>query len=341
MFTTLNQYIPIVIFAVSGLTLFSPRPEDPVKYPVWLYVFLTLGFLVPWVSVNYFRTTDLWLFSIQALTALLMMVVRFVNVSNESWLKSVVSLSLGVLFLHISLRPSLGIPLAISSEWIQCLTAASAIVAIYLLFGLPPLQMGLIDLGSEPNLKIHLQTTILFRFVIAYFFIAHIQGRFWFENIYELQPLITGFILLGLGFSRVVLRLQTSLYRILAYLGSSLVLAIVITMNFGDPGAISLTLIAVALLPFIVLLNVGPFQGDKGEAFFNVTNYYRFHPTQAKHFFQWLKIFLIAEGIVYLGLIGLLLMNAQYGTAVAALLALGSVISVVGDKQAFVPKARS
>ena len=339
MFETLNQYFPLIVFAVSGLTLFARRSVEQGKYPVWLYFFLTLGFLQPWLCINYFRITDLWLFSVQTLTALMLMVARFNQVSDESWLKSSASLLVGLLFLHVSLHPSFGIPFPMSSEWVWCLTVSSMIVAIFLLFGLPPLQLGTLDLGSEHNAKLQLHTTILYRFVLAFFFIAHIQGSQWFENIYELQALIAGFILLGLAFSRIVLRVQTNLYRILAYLSCSLALPIALSMYFLDFGPMSLIVIVVALLPFVSLLNVeSPLESD-GVDLYNLSNFHRFHAKSAKHFFIWLKGFLVAESLLCLGLVVFFSLQAQYLTAATALLALFSTIGVVCDKQAFIPRA--
>ncbi|RZA26449.1 MAG: hypothetical protein EOP10_03590 [Proteobacteria bacterium] len=339
MFDYLNQYYPFLIFGISSLAFFSRRLDELRKIPTILYLVLTLASLQPWIVINYFRQLDLGIFSIWGLLALNLMIARSAEADDESWLKALVSGIFGMLFLQVSLHPSFGLPFSLSTEWAQCLSAAAAISAMFLLYGLPPVQQGFLDLGSIRNTRLHIQINVLFRFVLSFFFIAMIQGTYWMENLTEFYSVISVFLLLAVAVSRLVLRLQTNPYRMLSYLSSGFALTIVFKLNFIDKGAIALMVMALAMLPFLKLLNPIPPKEEQSDDLWNVTNFYRYHGRDASHFFKWLKVFLGLEAAALLMLAGFCIQSGSYGVAAAAIIGLLAALGVITDKQAFQPRA--
>lgn len=337
-FNYLNSYFPIIIFALSGLTLFAKRPNEQKRFPLWLYMFMTLAFLQPWYTLNVFKQADYWLFSIEALTALVLILSRRVCENEESWAKAAVSFSFATLFLFVFQYPTLGLPFAVPALGEKALIVASLVAAIFLFYGIPPLQLGAVDIGSERTIKLQLPVTLLYRFVLGYYFLLNFQGTTWFISFAEFEPLLACFLLFGLSLSHVTLRLQTNLYRLLAYLSSSLVLSFIVQFAFDDYASLALMIATLLFMPLVVLLNPAPIEKSRGLDLWNLTHFYRYHPHSAKHFFLWLKVILMIEAGTGIALLVRFGMDRHYLAAFFSLVFVLSITSVLGDKQAFVPR---
>lgn len=340
-FTYLNQYFPIIVFALCGLCLFPKRHYERSRFPLWMYLFLTFAFIQPSYIFQHFAKSDLSFFSMQSLTALLLIVTRRVCASEENWLKAAVSFILAIFFLYGFHYPTLGMPFEVPPLWEKALIVSSLIVALFLLFGIPPLQLGAVDLGSERNTRLQLPATLIFRFVLCYYFLLSLQTTTWFISFIDYEPLIIGSLFLGLTLSHLTLRLQTNVYRIFAYLSSVLVLCIAVQFTYVNYAAAMLVGFVMLFMPLIILLNPIPNENARDLDLWNVTNFQKYHPTSSKHFFSWLKVVLTAEIILGIAIGIKLVMDRNYLSAVAALVFVCSIVSVLGDKQAFVAKTEN
>ncbi len=341
MLALLHQFFPYIIIAMGGLVFFTRRPEEQEMLPRLPYLLLLLSFIQPWLCIGIFRNNDIWLFSIMGMLAFALLIARYCSFDEEAWFKVAISWFLGALFLLISLHPTLGLPFPVSTEWVRALTSITAILAIFLWFGVPPLQQGVIDFGSVRSIRWQMLGSTLMKFVLAYFLLVLIQATPWMENLEEFHPMILGSLFIGLAASRLVLRLQTNLFRLLSILSTSFLLSIIASFVFLDYASHLLMGIALVQMPFFAILNQAPMEDHSQRDLWNVSSFFQMHAPLAKTFFNWLRIVLLAEIFVLIALTVKLIFMRSYGLCSLSLFASLASLSVLADKEAFRPWAKA
>ncbi|MBC7661712.1 MAG: hypothetical protein H7249_18610 [Chitinophagaceae bacterium] len=326
---------PVLLLGLTALTLSSKRTSLRTNLNFFKSIALPLTFLLPWVALLYFRIADLWIYSCQGMLAAVLLLTRTEVESDEAWFKGAVSYLLGMLFLDLSLHPATALPFLITTQVAQTITASSFIVALFLLFGLPPLQLGVIDLGAEKSGNVHIALSLLARFTTGFVILITITQSRWMDLIAPLQNFVIGMLFLGIALTRLVLKLQSSVHRTLSYLVSSLVLSVIVKILYPDFGEITLCLITILMIPFYIYLNQKPPEENAQGDLLNWTMFRLHHPRPALHFLRWMRIFLYAESIFAFGLAIVLFVGMQWIVGFAALFSSLSSFAVNRDKRAF------
>jgi len=346
---------PVVLLFLSSLTFFSKRKADRAHLGRLLHFMLFAALMLPWALIVFslFRgnlenfsmnasplanTADLWLLSCQAMLALVLLLVRAKVESPEAWFKAFVSAMLGILFLVLSLHPVLGLPFAIDSREAAVVSAVSFIVGLFLLFGLPPLQLGVIDLGSEKNASLHVFLNVSLRYCLGFVILFTLGFNNWVQDIEALSFLIAGAIFLGVGLTRIVLRLQTNLFRMLSYLTSGLALSLALQLLFAEYGELFFFAQVLGLIPIVAILNERSPDASGGLDLQNWANFRRFNGEAAERLHMGLRLFLYLEVGVSLATAVGLAMKGHFLVALTALFAGFCAFVVTRDKHAFAPR---
>ncbi len=322
---------------MGGVVMFTRRSDELVQLPRLPFLLLLLAFLPPWLSVGYTKQSDIWLFAVMGLLSLLLIVSRFLEMDEEAWLKAGFSWIFGGLMLLVSLHPVLGLPFPVSTEVARSISVSTGVTAIFLWFGLPPLQQGSIDIGSIKSIRWQLMTNSILRFVLCFIVLAFIQMTPWMESLEEYHVILIVALFLGVSASRLILRLQTNLFRLLSYLGSSYVLAVISAFVFVDYTAPILLALALAQIPFYTILNYVANSSSESSDLWNLSYFFQFHPAEAKKWTQWLKVYLTAEVFLITAMGVNFVLLKSYALAVFSALAAICTLSVLADKEAFKP----
>ncbi|MBC7533836.1 MAG: hypothetical protein H7318_19895 [Oligoflexus sp.] len=347
---------PLLLIFLYGLSLFAKRDKSRGGLGAITHLLLFLSFLLPWILIlttiikgNYpdisigvshlTKNADLWILGCQAMLAVVLLLVKNRIVSQEAWLKSVMSLFFGILFLHLSLHPTTGIGFAISTEIAQCISAIGFVVGIFFLFGLPPLQLGAIDLGSERNASLNIFLNVLPRFALAFVILFAMTFANWLGDLEFLQGLIAGSIFLGVALTRLVLRLQTNVFRTFSYLSSGLALSIAAKILFSEFGDLLLFVQVLFTIPLLMILNDEPKESGSDRHLQNWASFRTYHQTAAQRFHVALKAFLYMECAAGLALSVSLVIRGYWLVAICVLISSFSALVVTQDKQAFAPQA--
>ncbi|RYZ59885.1 MAG: hypothetical protein EOP07_02600 [Proteobacteria bacterium] len=314
-------------------------------------LFLTL-LLIPWlvtvativegefpdITINtspLTRNADLWLLTVQGVYAAVFLSLRNLVKSQEAWFKSSISALLGLMFLQVSLHPSVGLFFSISTDWAQIISATSFIIALFLLYHLPPLQLGGVDSSEDSHLPQQTYLNVGLKMTLTYIILFTLTFANWLSGLEGLIPLITGALLIGLSLSRLVLRLQTNVFRTLAYVSSGFSLSIVIKLIFPDFGDITFLFQFLFLMPLYIFLA----EGSRSSSLRNWAGFRQENSKAARRFQIALYVFLYSECAVCLGLMAGLIMQGHWVLSICAAIAAFSTLVVNLDRQAFAPHA--
>ncbi len=344
---------PFLLILMLGLMI-AKRKSSPGSLPLFTQFTLFLCFLMPWLLIlttiikgdypdisigasQLTKNADLWLLGTQGMLALVLILIKKSVASNEAWLKSLISFFFGILFLQLSLHPSAGLWFPINTEIAQCITAVSFITGILFLFGLPPLQLGAVDLGSEKNPSLSLVVNLLLRLAMAFVVLFTMSFANWLGDLSSLHGLVVGSLFLAVALSRLVLRLQTNVFRTFSYLTSGLAIPIAVKVLIPDLSDIFLFVQFLMLLPLVLALYDEPTHESSGRHRLNWASFRAYNQEAAFRFHSGLKSFLYMECLWTLSFSVFLITKAHWFVAIAALIASFSALVVTQDKQAFAP----
>lgn len=347
---------PLLLIFICGFSLFSRRKVEEGELHAWAHGALFLSFLMPWVLIlstiikgtypdwtigisHLTKNADLWLLSTQAMFALVLLILRRYVESQEAWFKATISLFLGALFLELSLHPSLGLGFPISTDLAQIIAAVSFIVGVFLLFGLPPLQLGMIDLGSEKSTSRHIYINVLPRYALGFVILFTMNFAKWLGDLEYLQGLIAAAIFIGVALTRLVLRLQTNVFRTLAYLSSGFSLSIATKILFPEFGDLIFFVQVLFTLPLLMQLNEQAGEASRGTDLQSWLSFRVYRQASAQRLHFAVKAFLYMECAVAFAMAASLAMSGQWLIGLTALAASFSALVVTQDKQAFAPHA--
>lgn len=345
---------PVLLFLLAFLTLSSKRKAERAHLGASKLLIIILGLLMPWIMImaTLFKgqlsdsaslssplaqTADLWLLSCQAMLALVLLLVRDKVESHEAWFKAFVSFTIGLFLLELSLHPAIGLPFAITTLEANFISAISFVLGVFLLFALPPLQLGTVDLGSEKNVALHMILNLGIRLSLGFVILVTLGYNSWLAEAANLIPLVAAAIFIGVALTRLVLRLQTNIFRMMAYIASGLALPLAVKILFAEYGELYFFVQGLALVPLVAVLNEASPAGSEGRDHQSWAFFRRHSPETAERFHMALKIFLYLELGVALVLVGGLCVNGHLLTAAAAAFWAFSTLVVNLDKQAFAP----
>lgn len=343
---------PLILIFLCGLSLFAKRDPRKGGLSALPHFFLFLSFLMPWclilatiikgeypdfsIGVSHLtKNADLWLLACQAMLGLVLLILKNKIISQEAWFKSVISMFFGILFLQLSLHPAIGIGFAISTAIAQCISAVSFIVGIFFLFGLPPLQLGTVDLGSEKNPSLNVFLNVLPRFALAFVILFTMSFANWLGDLEFLQGLIVASIFLGVALTRLVLRLQTNVFRTFSYLSSGLALPIAAKILFSEFGDLLLFVQLLFLVPLLMILNDEPKVEGAGSYLLNWLSFRSHHQAAAQRFHFALKAFLYMECAAGVALAISLGIRGYWLVTICVVISSFSALVVTQDKHAF------
>ena len=301
----------------------------------------SVAFIVPWIMVQMFPSFDIWLLSGWLMSSLVLMLVKRELSSQESWFKAVVSYFVGLSLLELSLHPTYGLPFPIAPRLDQAIVASGFICGIFLILGLPPLQLGVIDLGSESNSTVQAPLNLLLRFTLIFIILCVMSYSPWIESIGPLHGLIIGSLFLGLGLSRVVLRLQTSIFRTMAYLISGLALVLIVKLIYPEFADAALVVLVFIYSGIYLGFDRQALGGGSESELLNWTSFQDAHGDQASRILTRIfNSYFYFEGLVTL-LLGIqLFCKGSVGAGLAALFCLLCIFAVTQDQQAFKPRMK-
>jgi hypothetical protein len=345
---------PLLFLFLIGQSYSSRKKshDDPQSLSTIHHLFFLVLLSIPWfvtvatiikgeypdITINsspLTKNADLWLLTLQGVYAAVFLSLRNLIDSYEAWFKSVLSALFGLMFLHVSLHPSVGLYFPISTDWAQILSATSFIVALFLLFHLPPLQLGGVDSGEESHLPQQTYMNVGLKMTLTYIVLFTLTFANWLTTSESLMALIAGSLFIGVALSRLVLRLQTNVFRTLTYLSSGFALAVAVKIIFPDFGDLFFLFQFLFLMPLYIFLA----EGSRSSSLRNWASFRREHPKAAGRFQAALNVFLYIECAVCLTAMAGLIMRGQWALSICAAFGAFSSVVVNLDKQAFAPHA--
>ncbi len=331
-----------LVFLLSVYFAISPVREAErggLSFQRQSFVFSVL--FVPWIVVQLSPGFDIWLLSLVFAAGLSYFLLYRHVTRREAWIKGFVSTFLGFLFLEVSLHPGFGLALPMEYRLKFSVTAAAYVCGLFLLYGLPPLQLGVVDIGSEGNSAVQVPLNFLLRLVTTFVVLMATAFSPWVENLGDLHVFMITVLAVGLGFSRVVLRLQTSPFRMMSYLLSGFLLPLIVRLvapEFADPLFIIIALFYAGL--YAILDQRGAADG-RGEDRLNWTLFKASHPVAALRIERCLRGYFGLEALLLLVIAVLSYRGAaRMATAPLALAVLCS-LAVMQDKSAFKARERA
>lgn len=246
----IHWYFPLMVL-IAGVTSIGKRESN--EYPALVAGLLDSGFLLPWVAslrpdleglplLCLFLVAGAWLLLASRMPG---------KLSAEIYTKLALSWLLGFLFLLLPFLDVGSLLWPLSPETFPklppMLATASLVVGLFLLWGLPPLQAGVVDAGDVWAQESHIRMSFSFRIALVFCFFVSLPA-YQLRIPADMLQLVASLGLIGLGISRMVAGVQVSIHRTLTYLSQGLILPVLMMMSASQLPPAFPTAIAVLFL---------------------------------------------------------------------------------------------
>lgn len=251
----IHWFYPIIVL-IAGATSIGRRESR--EHSPLIVGLLDSGFLLPWIASlrpDLDALPLLCLFLVAG-SWLLLASRKPGKLAAEAFTKLALSWLLGFLFLLVPfLDPSsLLWPLSFANfpQLPPWLSVASIAVGLFLLWGLPPLQAGVVDAAEVWGRESHVRLSLGFRIALAFSLLVTLPA--YLQRIPgSLLEIVASLGFIGLGLSRMVAGVQINVQRSLVYLSQGLILPVLMMMaSYPLPQAFEIFAPAICLAQALI-----------------------------------------------------------------------------------------